>query len=724
MVKLPTGAIVIDPATLEAVAHRMHHDPHSVLGAHPALGTITVRTLRPLAKAVTVLAGADRFPMIHECEGIWVAVLPLAKMPDYRLQVDYSTSSIVDEPYRFLPTLGEVDLHLIGEGRHEQLWNVLGAHVRHFAGPLGAVDGASFAVWAPNARAVRVVGDFNNWTGHAMRSLGSSGVWEIFIPGIGAGNAYKFEIRGKDGSWHQKADPMARAATVPPDTASVVTASSHVWQDEAWITARARRDPANSPMSIYEVHLGSWRQGLSYRDLADQLVGYVRDLGFTHVELMPVMEHPFGASWGYQVTGYFAPTSRFGAPDDFRYLVDALHQAGIGVLLDWVPGHFPRDDWALAHFDGQTLYECADPRRGEDPDWGTLVFDVGRPQVRNFLVANAVYWLEEFHIDGLRVDAVASMLYHDYSRAPGQWVANVYGGRENLEAIKFLQEMNATAYKRVPGIITIAEESTAWAGVTQSTKTGGLGFGLKWNMGWMHDTLGYINHEPVHRRYHHNELTFSLIYAFSENYVLPISHDEVVHGKGSLLGRIPGDRWQQLATLRAYLAFMWSHPGKKLLFMSTELGQESEWAESRSIDWWLEKDPRHAGVQRLIRDLNALYRKTPALWEREQNPGCFEWLDSDNAAHDLLAFIRWGRDGTPLIAVVSFSGTPLEDYRLPLPHAGTWCEVLNTDAKCYCGSGVGNDGLIQASHGPWYGRPASARIRVPPLGALWLTSQG
>jgi 1,4-alpha-glucan branching enzyme len=510
----------------------------------------------------------------------------------------------------------------------------------------------------------------------------------------------------------------------PGTYTSVVTASSHVWRDEAWITARSRRDPANSPMSIYEVHLGSWRQGLSYRDLADQLVGYVRDLGFTHVELMPVMEHPFGASWGYQVTGYFAPTSRFGTPDDFRYLVDALHQAGIGVLLDWVPGHFPKDDWALARFDGQTLYECADPRRGEDPDWGTLVFDVGRPQVRNFLVANAVYWLEEFHIDGLRVDAVASMLYHDYSREPGQWVANVYGGRENLEAIKFLQEMNATVYKRVPGIITIAEESTAWAGVTQATRTGGLGFGLKWNMGWMHDTLGYLRYKPVHRQYHHNELTFSLIYAFSENYVLPISHDEVVHGKGSLLGKIPGDRWQQLATLRAYLTFMWSHPGKKLVFMGTELGQKTEWAESRSIDWWLEKIPGHAGVQQLLRDLNAWYRKTPALWEREQDPGCFEWLDSDNATHDLLAFIRWGRDGFPLIVVVSFAGTPMENYRLPLPHAGVWREMLNTDAKCYGGSGVGNDGLIEANNGPWYGRPASSVIRVPPLGALWLAPQG
>ncbi len=552
----------VDVGILAEVATGAYHNPHAVLGAHPYQGSVTVRTLRPLAKEVAVVvAGDTRYPLTHERNGIWVGALPLNDVTDYRIAVAYDGvgESIVDDPYRFLPGLGEIDLHLINEGRHEQLWQVLGAHVKHFPGVIGDVDGVSFSVWAPNARGVRLVCDANNWDGrtHALRSLGASGVWELFVPGLGAGTRYKFEILGRDGHWRQKADPMAFGTEVPPATASVVVDSSYEWQDAEWLAKRATYDAHSSPMSIYEVHLGSWRQGLSYRELAEQLVGYVKELGFTHVELMAVAEHPFGGSWGYQVTSYYAPTSRFGSPDEFRFLMDELHRAGIGVIMDWVPGHFPKDAWALAKFDGEPLYESADPRRGEHKEWGTLIFDYGRSEVRNFLVANALYWLEEYHIDGLRVDAVASMLYLDYDREAGEWVPNIYGGRENLEAVSFLQEMNATAYKRVPGIMTIAEESTAWPGVTRATHLGGLGFGLKWNMGWMHDSLGYVSKDPIHRQYHHHQLTFSLMYAYTENFVLPISHDEVVYGKGTLLRNMPGDRWQQHANVRAYLAFMW-----------------------------------------------------------------------------------------------------------------------------------------------------------------------
>ena len=715
----------IDPDTLTRVAAGAHHDPHTVLGAHPSGGSVTVRTLRPFAEAVTLLlADSSEYPMEHEWDGIWKAVVP-GTVGDYRLRVAYSGGApvTVDEPYRFWPTLGEVDLHLIREGRHEQLWQVLGAHVRQFGGPLGTVTGTSFAVWAPNAQAVRVVGDFNGWSGrtHSMRSLGSAGVWEIYVPEATAGARYKFEILGRDGQWRQKADPMARATEKPPATASVVVESDYTWDDAAWMAERAGTDPHVAPMSCYEVHLGSWRQGLSYRELADQLVGYVKDLGFTHVELMPVAEHPYGPSWGYQVTGYYAPTSRFGHPDDFRYLVDTLHGAGIGVILDWVPGHFPKDEWALARFDGDTLYEYSDPRRGEHPDWGTLVFDYGRIEVRNFLVANALYWLEEFHIDGLRVDAVASMLYLDYSRKAGEWVPNQYGGREHLEAISFLQEVNATAYRRNPGIVTIAEESTAWPGVTQATHLGGLGFGFKWNMGWMHDSLEYSSKEPVHRQYHHHQLTFSLVYAFSENFVLPISHDEVVHGKGTLLSRMPGDRWQQLANVRAYLAFMWAHPGKQLIFMGTELGEDQEWNEGRSLAWWLEDAPWHAGLQQCVRDLNKVYKEHPQLWTIESEAAGFEWIDANDNLHNTLSFVRYDKDRNPLVCVVNFSAVPQENYRLGLPTGGAWTEVLNTDAEQYAGSGVGNLGAFEAEDIPWHGRQQSAALRIPPLGAIWLT---
>ncbi len=712
---------------LDRLVAGAHHDPHGILGAHPHEGHVTIRTLRPAALAVSAIAGGKRVPLEHEHGGVWVGVWPGAAVPDYRLDVTYGNAEWqdthpVDDAYRYLPTLGEIDLHLIGEGRHEEMWKVLGAHVRSYTTLIGPVTGTSFAVWAPSARGVRVVGDWNHWDGRAnpMRSLGSSGVWELFVPGVGDGARYKYEILGADGVRRQKADPVAFGTEVPPATASVVFTSSYDWTDTDWLAQRARTDALRGPMSVYEVHLGSWRSGLSYMELADQLVEYVQELGFTHVEFLPVAEHPFGGSWGYQVSAYFAPSSRFGSPDEFRHLVDRLHAAGIGVLVDWVPGHFPKDDFALARFDGTALYEHADPRRGEQPDWGTLVFDFGRHEVRNFLVANALFWLEEFHIDGLRVDAVASMLYLDYSREEGEWLPNQYGGRENLEAVAFLQEMNATVFKRVPGAVTIAEESTSWPGVSRPTYLGGLGFGFKWNMGWMHDSLDYVAREPVYRMYHHHQMTFSMMYAYSENFILPISHDEVVHGKGSLLRKMPGDRWQQLANVRALLGYMWAHPGKQLLFMGCEFGQEAEWSESRSLDWWLLDLPDHRGVFDLLRDLNRVYAGSPALWSQDNDPSGFQWIDANDAGNNTYSFLRWGNDGSVLACVTNFSGVPHEGYRLGVPFAGTWEEVVNTDAAAYSGSGVGNLGAVTAVDQSWHGQPASATVRMPPLGTLWL----
>ncbi|MEW2384558.1 1,4-alpha-glucan branching protein GlgB [Micromonospora sp. NPDC047707] len=688
------------------------HDPHAVLGAHPTDGRTTIRTLRRGAGDVAVLVDGERHPMkrVHDA-GIFEAVVP-GEVLDYRVEVDGRPH---DDPYRYPPTLGELDLHLIGEGRHERLWEALGARVFD--------EGVAFSVWAPNARGVRVVGDFTGWApddGWPMRSLGSSGVWEVFVPGVGVGARYKYRVLGPDGHWRDKADPLAAYAEVPPATASVVHHSAYEWNDAAWLERRARRAPHQEPMSVYEVHLGSWRPGLGYRELAEQLTAYVTGLGFTHVEFLPVMEHPFGGSWGYQVTGYYAPTSRFGDPDEFRHLVDTLHGAGIGVILDWVPAHFPRDEWALARFDGTPLYEHPDPRRGEHPDWGTYVFDFGRREVRNFLVANALYWCEEFHVDGLRVDAVASMLYLDYSRQEGQWVPNRYGGRENLEAIAFMQETNATVYRHHPGVVMIAEESTAWPGVTRSTDDGGLGFGFKWNMGWMHDTLLYTSKDPIYRQHHHHQLTFSLAYAWSENYVLPISHDEVVHGKGSLAGKMPGDTWQRLANVRALLAYMWAHPGKQLLFMGCELADDREWSEERGLDWYLLNDPGRAGVQRLVGDLNRVYRDTPALWAQDTEPAGFRWIAGDDVANNTVSFVRIAPDGATLVCVANFSALPLEAYRVGLPAGGTWAEVVNTDAHHYGGSGVGNLGQVRAEDVPWHGMPASAALRVPPLGVLWL----
>jgi 1,4-alpha-glucan branching enzyme len=712
-------------AELDRLAGGAHHDPHSILGAHLGPDGLTIRTLRPLAEKVELLLDGEAYVMRHVAHGVFAVTVPaMDKVPDYRLRVSYAGAAPYEagDPYRHWPTLGEIDLHLIGEGRHERLWEVLGARfMRH-----EDVEGTAFSVWAPNARGVRVVGDFNHWdgAGFPMRSLGRSGVWELFLPDLRPGERYKFAILGVDGVWRVKADPMARRTEVPPATASVIERSAYEWADDAWMTERPSRRPREEPMSIYEVHLGSWRPGLSYRELAEELVRYVVDMGFTHVEFLPVAEHPFGPSWGYQVTSYYAPTARFGSPDDFRHLVDRLHRAGVGVLLDWVPAHFPMDDWALARFDGTPLYENADPSRGEHPDWGTYVFDFGRNEVRNFLVANALYWLREYHIDGLRVDAVASMLYLDYSRREGEWTPNVYGGRENLDAVEFLKEMNALCYREAPGIVTIAEESTAWPGVSRPVYLGGLGFGFKWNMGWMHDTLAYLRREPVFRQYHHHQMTFSLMYAYSENFVLPLSHDEVVHGKGSLLGKMPGDEWQRFANLRALFGFMWAHPGKQLLFMGGEFGQGSEWSEQRGLDWWVLDFDFHQGVQRLVRDLNRLYGETPALYTQDYTPDGFRWIDADDAPGNVFSFLRYGTDGSIIACVANFSGGPHEDYHLGLPEEGQWDEVVNTDAYEYAGSGVGNMGAIEAVAEPRHGLPYSTVLRVPPLGTVWLRYRG
>jgi 1,4-alpha-glucan branching enzyme len=622
-------------------------------------------------------------------------------------------------------TFGELDVYLAREGRHELLYEKLGAHV--------VDEGVTFAVWAPTARHVGLVGDFNGWDPDAtpMQNLGESGIWTALVPGAEAGQRYKYAVTGADGRTVQKADPFAFATEVPPQTASVIFRSTHEWGDADWIEQRQASEPHSRPISIYEVHLGSWRlnqlegnRPLRYAELAQELADYVLALGFTHVELLPLLEHPFSGSWGYQVTGFFAPTSRFGSPDDFRAFVDALHRRGVGVILDWVPAHFPRDDWALARFDGTALYEHEDPRRGAHPDWGTLVFNFGRHEVRNFLLASALFWLREMHVDGLRVDAVASMLYLDYSRREGEWVPNVFGGREDLDAVSFLKELNEVVHGREPGVISAAEESTAWPGVSRPTYVGGLGFGFKWNMGWMHDTLDYFRREPIYRRYHHHQLTFSLMYAFSENFILPLSHDEVVHGKGSLLRKMPGDRWQQFANLRALYAYMWAHPGKKLLFMGGELAQDDEWSHDRSLDWHLLEDKEHAGVHALVRELNGVYRGEAALWERDHDPSGFIWLEANDATNNVLAFARFGNGATrPLVCVCNLSPEVRYAYRVGLPSPGRWVELLNTDSTYYGGSDVGNLGGVDCEHHPWHEQPFSAELTLPPLAVLWLVPE-
>ncbi|WP_353111314.1 1,4-alpha-glucan branching protein GlgB [Microbacterium sp.] len=714
-------------ADWEEIANGAHHDPHSVLGAHPsqdAVGrtTTVIRARRPLAAEVSaVFADGSRLGLSHVSHGIWEGRHEGPPV-EYRIATAYEgqDETLAGDPYRHAPTVGELDLHLIGEGRHERLWQALGAHPRVRDGE----NGVAFAVWAPDARAVRVVGDMNDWSGegHAMRSMGGNGVWEIFVPDVRTGTRYKYEILTPDGSWLLKADPMAQAAEMPPDTASVVALSAHVWGDGAWMTRRAATHAVAQPMSVYEVHLGSWRGSLGYREAADPLIEHVTATGFTHVEFMPLAEHPFGGSWGYQVSGYYAATSRYGSPDDLRYLIDRLHQAGIGVIMDWVPGHFPKDEFALARFDGRPLYEHPDPRRGEHQDWGTLIFDYGRPEVRGFLVANALFWLSEFHVDGLRVDAVASMLYLDYSRQEGEWEPNVHGGRENLEAIRFLQEVNATAYRTHPGIVMIAEESTAFPGVTARTDHAGLGFGFKWNMGWMNDSLEYMKHDPIHRAHHEGEITFSFVYAFGENYVLPISHDEVVHGKGTLVSRMPGDHAAKLANVRAYLGHMWGHPGKKLLFMGQEFGQIGEWSVDRELDWWLLDQPSHAQLQEFVSTMNRVYRGQAPLWERDDDGSSFSRLGAPTWDPNVIAFERRDAHGGRLVVVSNFAGAQRTGFRLALPLEGTWHEVLNTDAAEYGGSGAGNLGLVTAHPLEEEDAPI-AILTLPALSTLWLRHQ-
>ena len=740
-------AVAVRQDVLAAVSNAEYYNPHEVLGGHlgtgKGAGTATVRVLRPMAKKVTILTKSGEYEAQHEYNGIFVATIPATKhakskewsVPSYRIrtvEVD-GTESVDDDPYRYLPQIGDMDMYLFGEGRHERLWEALGAHVKSITDSWGLVSpetgkmvkkvtGTSFTVWAPNARAVRVVGNFNYWNGrrHAMRSLGSSGIWELFIPGVGAGEVYKFEIMTQAGNWIMKADPMERSHEVPPNTGSVVVDSDFKWHDNEWLEHRAKTNAHDGPVSIYEVQANSWNRDYdNYRELADHLVDYVQQEGFTHVEFMPLTQYPFSGSWGYQVTGYYAVDSRLGSPDDFKYLVNKLHKAGIGVIMDWVPAHFPKDDFALGRFDGTALYEDPDPLRGEHPDWGTYIFNFGRHEVRNFLVANACFWLSEYHVDALRVDAVSSMLYLDYSREAGQWRPNMYGGRENLEAIDFIKEANATAYKNNPGIMMIAEESTAYQGVTAPTDMGGLGFGLKWNMGWMHDTLQYLKEEPINRRWHHNEITFSMVYAYSEHYVLPLSHDEVVYGKGSLLGKMPGDEWQQFAGLRALLAYQWSHPGKNLLFMGGEIGQSCEWNFNNSLNWHELQWPFHQGVQKLVADLNALYKSSRAFWSQDFTPDGFQWLTSDDSDHNTLSYVRIGDNGEEIVVVVNFSGQAWQDYQVALPKGGKWQEILTTDDAKYCGSDIHN-GTFTAAAEEYHSRPYSARITVPALGAVFL----
>jgi 1,4-alpha-glucan branching enzyme len=705
-----------------------HHDPHAILGAHRLADGYVVRAFHPGASAVAVEASDGLHPMQRLDDGIWAVWVPSAEPSfRYRLRFEFPDGKTWrrDDPYRFLPTLGEVDLHLIGEGTHERLYDVLGAHPRTIEG----VDGVAFAVWAPSARGVRVTGDFDLWNGllFPMRSLGASGVWELFVPEIGPGELYKYEVLGADGVLRSKGDPVGFATELRPQTASRVwDLASYEWQDEAWIAERAERDPYRSPMSVYEVHLGSWMRHpdgswLSYREAAPRLIEHCRRFSFTHLEFLPLAEHPFDGSWGYQVTGYYAPTARFGTPDDLRAMIDALHQAGIGVILDWVPAHFPRDEFALPRFDGTALYEHADPRLGEHPDWGTLIFNFGRNEVRNFLVANALFWLDQYHVDGLRVDAVASMLYLDYSRKAGEWVPNRFGGNENLEAIAFIREVNERCYGRFGGIMTIAEESTAFPGVTRPTYLGGLGFGFKWDLGWMHDTLDYFSHDPVHRRFHHDRITFRALYMGTEHYLLPISHDEVVHGKGSLLGKMPGDEWQRFANLRALLADMYTQPGKKLLFMGIELAPWQEWNHDQGLPWRLANEGLHAAFGRYLADLGALYGRTPALWVGDPDPSGFAWIDAGDVEGSVYSWLRRVPGSHEAVAVI-LNLTPVarHGYRLGLPHARRWVELFNSDSEHYGGSNVGNLGGVVAEDRSWHGQPASAEITLPPLGAVIL----
>ncbi len=717
-----------------------HHDPFSILGLHGAPDAAELRVLIPAAHRMTVLASDGQsavcdLPLIEGSPGLFVGPVPasLAKSRDYRLKAESDFGTwVFDDPYRFGPVLGELDEHLISEGAHRQLWRVLGAHPMTHQG----VEGVHFALWAPNAKRVSVVGDFNAWDGrrNPMRSRGHTGVWEIFMPGLSAGEIYKYELIGADGQvLPLKADPYGFGSEHPPKTGSVVRRlDDHTWHDSDWMAAREKRNKIDRPISIYEVHLGSWKKvpeegdrPLSYIELAQDLVAYVQDLGFTHIELMPISEYPFDGSWGYQPVGLFAPTIRHGVLEEFRALVEACHASDLGLIIDWVPGHFPEDAHGLAQFDGTPLYEHADRREGFHPDWNTLIFNYGRREVSNFLIANALYWLKEHHIDGLRVDAVASMLYRDYSRAPGEWVPNVFGGRENLEAIDFLRRLNEVVYGEVPGIMTVAEESTAFPGVSSPTNAGGLGFGYKWNMGWMNDSLSYMSKDPIHRKYHHHKMTFGLHYAFSENFILPLSHDEVVHGKGSLLDRMPGGGEEKFANLRAYFGFMWGHPGKKLLFMGSEFAQGGEWNHNQSLDWHLLAHAWHQGVQSLVRDLNQLYRDLPALHQLDSKPQGFEWVEEGAHEESIFAWLRYDvARQRPVLVVSNFTPVERRDRRIGVPCSGYWAERINTDSHHYGGGGRGNMGGVQSQAVAASGRPYSLTLTIPPLSTLIFEFQG
>jgi 1,4-alpha-glucan branching enzyme len=721
---------------IAAVAAGQSRDPFAVLGPHrQAHDRLVVRTLQPHAKSVSLqtVAGPQHPMRRRNDTGIYEAVLPLARgepVPDYRLRVAYADDHVleIDDPYRYGRVLTDFDLHLFNEGTHHRLFEKLGAHRI----TVGDAAGVHFSVWAPNADRVSVVGGFNGWDGrvHPMRLLAPSGVWELFVPDLADGEMYKFEIRTRNGALLQKSDPFGFVFEQSPKTASFVhDLSGYDWRDGEWMETRAGHQSwFDRPMSIYEVHLGSWARVpeendrfLTYRELANRLVPYVKEMGFTHLELLPVMEHPFAGSWGYQVIGFFAPTSRFGPPEDFKLFIDECHRAGIGVILDWVPGHFPKDAHGLARFDGTALFEHADPRQGEHQDWGTLIFNYGRNEVRSFLLSNALFWLEQYHVDGLRVDAVASMLYLDYSRREGQWVPNKYGGRENLDAIAFLQQLNTLTHSAQPGTITAAEESTSWPGVSRPVHLGGLGFTYKWNMGWMHDVLEYFRQDAIYRRWEHNLLTFSGLYMFSENFILPFSHDEVVHAKGALVNKLAGDTWQKYATLRAMYGYMFAHPGKKLLFMGGEFGQWREWNHDRSLDWHLLDDPAHAGLRRFVQALNREYRRLPSLHQTDFEPSGFRWIDCHDNENSVISFLRSARDHRDsLVAIFNFTPVPRARYRIGVPEAGRWAELINSDSAMFGGSNVGNGGGVESDPVAAHGFDHSIQLTLPPLACLLL----
>ena len=713
-------------APLQEIAEARHHDPFAVLGCHTEKGKSLFRVFMPLAEQVSLAETGEPMQRIEGSDFFEIAIPKRNQAAPCQIEWTDKLGSthLTHDPYTFPPQLPEFDIHLFSEGKHRHAYRFFGAHPHTAEG----VSGVLFAVWAPNAARVSVVGDFNQWDGrsHPMRSRGGSGVWELFIPDIGGGTLYKFEIRTPHGDITLRTDPYGNHFQIRPETASIVVPDTDfTWSDHAWLSKRKDTDWQQQPMSVYEVHLGSWQLDekgdfLNYRELAHRLCEHMKNTGFTHIELLPITEHPFDGSWGYQTTGYFAPTSRFGSPDDFRYFVDYLHQHDIGVLLDWVPAHFPRDRHALARFDGTALYEHDDPRKGEHRDWGTLIFNFGRNEVRNFLISSAIYWLEEFHLDGLRVDAVASMLYLDYSRDPGDWIPNQYGGRENLEAVDFLRELNSVTHDLHPGTLMVAEESTAWPQVSRPTWLGGLGFSMKWNMGWMHDSLSYLSKDPVYRHYHHDLLTFGLLYAFTENFVLPFSHDEVVHGKGSMIDKMPGDGWQKFANLRLLYTYMFTYPGKKLLFMGNEFAQGLEWNDAEALEWHLWEQPYHKGIATLISDLNHLYKDRTPLHQVDFEFSGFEWIDCHDSSQSILSYLRKDREGREILVILNFTPVPRGDYRIGVNLPGEYKEVFNSDSEFYEGSNMGNGGPIPTEPVPWMGRNQSINLTLPPLGAILL----